>query len=106
MIRKAFMIRAQKGMAEEYRRRHNPIWPELEKTLKDHGVRNYSIFLLEDDVSLFGYFEVIDEEVFNRIADSEVCKRWWKYMTEVLVCESEQSNKAQEYILEEVFHLD
>ena len=30
---------------DEYTQRHNPIWPELEKTLLDHGVLNYSIHL-------------------------------------------------------------
>lgn len=105
MIRKAFKIQARKGMAEEYRKRHNPIWPELEKTLKDHGVSNYSIFLHEGSETLFGYLEVSDEDLFNRIGDTDVCRRWWKYMTEVLVCESEESSKAKEDMLEEVFHL-
>ena len=34
------------GADTECHKRHNPIWPELEKVLKDHGVLNYSIFLL------------------------------------------------------------
>ena len=31
MIRKAVLFRARPGMAAEYQRRHNPLWPELEK---------------------------------------------------------------------------
>ena len=45
-IRKAFVMSVHAGAEEEYEKRHNPIWPELEKVLKDHGVLNYSIFLL------------------------------------------------------------
>ena len=64
MVRKAFVIQAKPGMAAEYQRRHNPIWPELEEALKRHGVSNYSIFLREDTGELFGYLEVADEARF------------------------------------------
>ncbi len=106
MIRKAFMIRAKPGMAMEYQRRHNPIWPDLKKVLKAHGIHNYSIFLQEDSGALFGYMEVENEEIFHKIGESEVARQWWKYMTEVLVCESDESPKAKEVMLKEVFHLD
>jgi L-rhamnose mutarotase len=105
MIRKAFLIKAKPGMATEYQRRHNPIWPDLEKALKYHGVSNYSIFLHEDTGSLFGYLEVEDEEKYELLAETDVCQRWWKYMTEVLFSESDESPKAKEDILKEVFHL-
>ena len=52
------------------------------------------------------YKEIDDEALFNKIGESPVCKRWWKYMTEVLVCESDDSPKAIEDMLTEVFHLD
>ena len=106
MIRKAFLIYTQPGMAGEYQRRHNPIWPDLRKALKEYGVCNYSIFLHNDSDFLFGYFEIDNEELFNKIGESEVCRRWWEYMTEVLVSESENSTKAKEDMLTEVFHLD
>ena len=106
MIRKAFVIQARPGMAAEYQRRHNPIWPELAETLKRHGVSNYSIFLREDTGELFGCFEVEDEARFQRMAETDVCRRWWRYMTEVLVAESADSPKAKEDMLGEIFHLD
>jgi len=93
-------------MATEYQRRHNPIWLDLEKALKIHGVCNYSIFLQEDSGALFGYMEVENEETFQKIGESEVCRRWWRYMTEVLVCEKGDNQKAKEVLLKEVFHLD
>ena len=106
MIRKAFVIQAKSGMTAEYERRHNPIWPELEETLKRHGVSNYSIFLREDTGELFGYLEVEDEARFQQIAETAVCQRWWRHMTEVLICASADSPKAKEETLREVFHLD
>lgn len=37
MIRKAFVMQVNPDAHEEYQRRHNPIWPELEAVLKSHG---------------------------------------------------------------------
>jgi L-rhamnose mutarotase len=106
MIRQAVVFQARTGRADEYQRRHNPIWPELEKTLKEYGVRNYSIYLHRPTGMLFGYVEIEDEARFRKIAETEVCQKWWHYMTEVLVCESDNSQKGKEEALEEVFHLN
>ena len=106
MLRKAFLTEVRPGKQEEYERRHNPIWPELRDILKAHGVHNYSIFLHEETNQLFGYVEIESEEEWNKIADYEVCQKWWKEMTQLLVSESEDSPKAKEKMLREVFHLD
>lgn len=37
----AFRMQLNPGMAEEYRRRHDAIWPELVALLKQAGVRVY-----------------------------------------------------------------
>lgn len=92
-------------MTAEYIRRHNPVWPELEDILKAHGVLSYSIFLNETSEDFFGYLEITDEELFGRLSANEVMKRWWKHMTEVLVTDDPQGNKANEVLLKEVFYL-
>ena len=61
MIRKAFVMMVNPDRHEEYEKRHNPIWPELEDALKQHGVRSYSIFLLPETTQLFAYAEIEDE---------------------------------------------
>ncbi len=106
MKRKAFLIQAKAGLSGEYKRRHNSVWPELKQELKAHGIENYSIFLHENSEYLFGYFEVEDEGLFDKLGESEIMQRWWRSMTEVLVCENDQSLKAKEEMLVEVFHLD
>ncbi|OGD21449.1 MAG: L-rhamnose mutarotase [Candidatus Aminicenantes bacterium RBG_16_63_16] len=106
MIRRAVLFQARPGLAAEYERRHNPIWPELEKALKEHGARNYSIYLHAATGQLFGYVEIDDAERFEKIGETEVCRRWWRYMAEVLVCESADSPKGKEEPLRELFHLD
>lgn len=106
MIRQAVLFKARPGMADEYARRHNPIWPELEKALKDYGARNYSIYLHRPTGMLFGYVEIEDEERFSKIAETEVCRKWWHHIAEVVECEYEGAPKGKEEALEEVFHLD
>lgn len=104
MKRKAFIMSVNAGMEEEYERRHSPIWPELETTLKDHGVLRYSIFLDPETRQLFGFAEIEDEERWSAIAQTAVCKKWWKYMKEIMPSNLDDSPISHE--LKEVFHTD
>ena len=106
MIRKAVRMDVQPGKIDEYERRHNPIWPELHAALKEHGAHNYSIFYDKERNQLFAYLEIEDEAKFAKLADLAVCHKWWKDMTELLVSDSPEADKAREAELREVFHID
>jgi L-rhamnose mutarotase len=103
MIRKAFVMKVHAGAEAEYERRHNPIWPELERVLATHGVRSYSIFLHPETRQLFAYAEIENEQQWNTIAQSEVCQRWWAHMRELM--EVNPDNSPVVVSLREVFHL-
>jgi L-rhamnose mutarotase len=104
MIRKAFVMSVDAGQEAEYEHRHRPIWPELEETLKAHGVHNYSIFLLPDTRQLFAYAEIEDESRWNAIADTDICKKWWVRMGDVMPSNPDNSPVAKN--LREVFHIN
>ena len=104
MIRKAFLMQVHPDRHEEYRSRHNPIWEELAATLKAHGVHNYSIFLDEPTSQLFAYVEIEDEARWEGIAETEVCRKWWAHMREIMPSNPDDSPVAKD--LQEVFHLD
>ncbi|HUB27922.1 MAG TPA: L-rhamnose mutarotase [Tepidisphaeraceae bacterium] len=104
MIRKAFVMSVNAGQEAEYERRHQPIWKELEQTLKDHGVHNYSIFLHAETRQLFGYVEIEDLSRWNAIAGTEICRKWWGHMKEIMPSNADSSPKSVE--LREVFHLE
>ena len=104
MIRRAFVMSVDPDQHDEYEKRHNPIWRELEETLKAHGVLSYSIFLLPDTNQLFAYAEIEDEERWNSVAKTEVCQRWWKYMGDVMPSNPDNSPVSKD--LREVFHID
>ncbi len=104
MIRKAFVMQLHPGQESDYQKRHNPIWSELEETLKSQGVSNYSIFLHKETLQLFAYAEIEDEAKWQAIAQTEVCQRWWAYMVDIM--DSNPDNSPVSTELNEVFHLD
>ena len=104
MIRKAFRMSVNASHEAEYERRHNPIWHELEDLLLGHGVRTYSIFLDAATRDLFAYVEVEDEARWQAIAQTEVCRRWWRHMREIMPANPDDSPVSHE--LREVFHIE
>ncbi|MEZ5426842.1 MAG: L-rhamnose mutarotase [Pyrinomonadaceae bacterium] len=104
MIRKAFVMNVNPDANAEYERRHNPIPAELEAVLKKHGAANYSIFLEEETGRLFAYVEIESEERWQKIAETEECRRWWAFMKDLMPTNPDNSPVSVE--LSEVFHLD
>ncbi len=103
MIRKGFVMSVSPGHAAEYRRRHNPIWPDLEAALKQHGVLNYSIFLHPQTHQLFAYAEIEDEQKWDAIGQTEICRKWWAYMKEIMPSNPDDSPISADLL--EVFHM-
>jgi L-rhamnose mutarotase len=102
-VRKAFRLAVNADQHAEYERRHRPIWKELEDVLRHHGVRTYSIFLDPATSDLFGYVEVDDEAEWRAVAETDVCRRWWTYMRDIMPTNADDSPVSRE--LREVFHI-
>ena len=103
MIRKAFRMSVYKDCEEEYQRRHNPIWQELADALTAHGVHTYSIFLDRETGDLFAYVEIESEERWAAIGTTDVCRRWWHYMRDVMPAKADAEPVSRP--LDEVFRL-
>jgi L-rhamnose mutarotase len=104
MTRISFRMKVHPGSEAEYIRRHNPIWPELEQALGDHGVTSYSIFHDAATGDLFAYAEIADLERWNAIAQTDVCRRWWQHMAPLMPSNPDNSPVAHE--LKEIFHIE
>ncbi|MNH90706.1 L-rhamnose mutarotase [compost metagenome] len=102
-IRKAFVMQVFADKHEEYKRRHDEIWPKLAETLKDHGASSYAIYLDEARSLLFASVEIVSAERWAAVADTAICKEWWAFMTEVMPSNPDNSPVSQE--LKEVFYL-
>ncbi|HEU5227706.1 MAG TPA: L-rhamnose mutarotase [Ktedonobacteraceae bacterium] len=104
MQRIAFTMRIKPDTEEEYRRRHQQVWPELLADLKRAGCQNYSIYLRGTE--LFAYMEIEDFQHYLEImATSQASERWEAQMSDILIREVEASTGFPP-VLEEVFHLD
>ncbi len=97
-------MQLNKGQEKEYEIRHNQLWPEMIEMIHDHGGKNYTIFLDEETLVLFGYIEIEDEELWNQGAETAINQRWWDFMADIMETNSDNSPKA--VTLKKVFHLD
>lgn len=102
-MRIAFKMKVFKDKYDEYKKRHENVYPELEALLKEAGAENYSIFLDEESGTLFGYVELESLEKWDEIPESEVCKKWWTYMRDIM--ETNPDNSPVSVGLKEVYHL-
>jgi L-rhamnose mutarotase len=103
MKRLAFRMKVFPGMEEEYKRRHDAIWPELSNLLKSNGISSYSIFMDERDGSLFGVLNVADALRMEELPDHPIMKKWWAYMKDIM--ETNADNSPISIPLTEVFNL-
>jgi L-rhamnose mutarotase len=104
MERVAFVMKVRVGSEAEYRRRHEAVWPEMLRALKDAGCSNYSIYMKGRD--LFAYMEVEDFERFQRqMSGSPDAQRWESQMAPIME-QAIQSDTGFHEVLLEVFHLD
>lgn len=91
------------GFAEEYKRRHDALWPQLKALLKKSGIHDYSIFLDETTHTLFGVMEVDDPAQVDKLPEDPIMKKWWAYMRDIM--ETHPDNAPVSVPLTEVFHL-
>lgn len=103
MERVAFKMKLFKGCEEEYKKRHDAIWPELETLLKEIGVVDYSIFLDEETNILFGVLKIEKKIKLDELPSHPVMKKWWAYMKDIM--ESNPDGSPVSIPLKEVFYL-
>lgn len=104
MQRSAFTMKLKPGMKEEYRKRHNEIWPELVELLHDAGVHDYTIFLDEDTNTLFAVQKVSGDSGSQDLGKEAIVQKWWDYMSDLM--ETNPDNSPVTKPIEEVFHMD
>jgi len=101
--RLAFKMRIFKGCEEEYQKRHDAIWPELQKLLKETGISEYSIFLDKETGFLFGFMKATDTIALDELPSHPVMKKWWDYMADIM--ETNPDHSPVSITLQEVFFM-
>ena len=104
MVRKALTMNVYPEYIDEYIKRHNELWPEMKDVLLAHGCKSYSIYVDRKTNILFAYLEIEDEARWAEVADTEINRKWWDYMADIM--ETNPDNSPVSIDLENVFHLD
>jgi L-rhamnose mutarotase len=104
MERLCFTFEIYPGQEEEYKRRHDEIWPELVEALTESGLRNYTLF--RRDLQVVGYVECHPDvaTAFGKLSGYEVNTRWATWFEEVIAKLVDENGDL--FRLEEVWHLD
>jgi L-rhamnose mutarotase len=104
MKRHAFKMKLKPGVAAEYKKRHDEIWPELAAELRAAGISDYSIFLDEETLTLFAVQKLSDDNTAANLPHLPIVRKWWDYMAPLMEVQSDRA--PWEGPLKEVFHLD
>ena len=104
MIRRSFKMTLKEGKLEEYKKKHDEIWPELTDVLTSLGITNYSIYFNSKDNTLIEYMELTDDNKFDQMEDIDIVKKWNIYMKDLLVIKSPTDASPIVDELIEVFH--
>ncbi len=104
MKRLAFKMHLNEGQKQAYIQRHNEIWPELKKLLKDAGVSEYSIFLDVATNTLFAFQKVEGDGGSQDLGQTEIVQKWWAFMADIMQTNPDNSPVSVE--LEEVFYME
>lgn len=104
MERIAFKMKLKPGFEEEYKKRHDAIWPQLEELLQKSGISDYSIFLDRETNTLFAFQKQSGKNTSQDLGTHPIVQEWWVYMSDIM--ETNSDNSPVTGPLHEVFHMD
>ena len=96
MQRVAFKMQLKPGFENEYKKRHDEIWPELSQALSDAGISDYSIFLDEESLTLFAVHKLSADNTAAELPQKEIVKKWWPYMADIMETNPDNSPVCKE----------
>lgn len=97
-------MKLKPGKKEEYKKRHDQIWPELKQLLKENGISDYSIFLDEETNTLFAVQKIIGNQSSQDLSMNPIVQKWWAFMADIM--ETNSDNSPVSIPLEEVFYIE
>jgi L-rhamnose mutarotase len=101
-MRVAFKMKLKPGCVDEYRKRHDALWPELKQLLSESGVSDYSIFHDPETNILFAV-QQSNGQGSQDLGSLPVVQKWWAYMADIMETNADHSPVSTP--LQEVFYL-
>jgi len=103
MERIAFKMKLKAGCEEEYKKRHDTIWPELKALLEESGISDYSIFLDQGTNTLFAVQKQDGNASSQDLGSNPIMQKWWDYMADIM--DTNDDHSPVTVPLQEVFYL-
>jgi arylsulfatase len=100
----AAKLQLKPSAGEEYKRRHDAIWPELSRAIRAAGISDFSIFLDEETGTLFSIQKVAATNTTAVLRKSAIMHKWWNFMADLMEVNSD--NSPARVSLKPVFHQD
>jgi L-rhamnose mutarotase len=102
MERMCFTFDIEAGSEEEYKRRHDEIWPDMAQALRDSGLRNYTLF--RRGTTIIGYVECHPDRAtaFGAMGATEVNARWSEWFRDIIPALTDEHGELRTF--EEVWH--
>jgi L-rhamnose mutarotase len=97
-------MKVHPGAVDEYKKRHDNLWPELRNLLKENGISEYSIFYDRETHYLFAFQKQTGEQGSQDLGKEKIVQEWWKFMSDIM--ETNPDNSPVTVPLEEVFYLE
>ena len=102
--RACFTFEIYPDKADEYKKRHDEIWPELVELIQKSGLKNYSLFRRGAQIIAYVECHPDIETAFAKVGGGEVNTRWAEWFEDVIVSLVDEDGNL--YWAEEVWHLD
>lgn len=104
MERVCFTFDIYEGAEDEYKKRHDEIWPELVEVIRAAGLKNYSLF--RRGTQIIGYVEAYPDAAtaFAKVGESEFNTKWSEWFKDLIVNQASDTGKMLSYV--EVWHQD
>ncbi len=99
----AFTMRLLPGREDEYKRRHNALWPELAALLREAGVADYSIHLDPESHTLFAVLWRRRDHGMDALPSHPVMRRWWDHMADLMEVDASHAPVVRPLV--PMFHL-
>lgn len=96
-------MKLKPGYVQEYKKRHDEIWPELKTALSDAGIYDYSIFLDEQTHTLFAVHKLKENHISEQLPELPVMRKWWDHMKDIM--ETNPDNSPVTVPLDEMFYM-
>lgn len=103
MEKYAFKMKLKPGCENEYRLRHDEIWPALVALLKEAGIEDYSIHLDRETNILFGVLWRRSDHKMDVLPEAEIMQKWWGHMADLMDTDTGHQPVATDLVT--VFHM-